>query len=299
MRPRFITDLTSFEAIVKLGETPEGGCLDFKERVEIGSKLRESGSGLPENKKIENQLELCRDVSQFANTDGGCLLIGVSETQSAVGVKVARAICPVPEAEKLRQQIEDTLSLYTVPSTFRRTLVPINIPGKGVVLALNVPASERPVLVWNRRQQWMQCYRRTSHGKVALNPAELEALLMDKARAVRLRLDRLVAESSAIVEIHSGVWEESLPSWTGSDAEQVAVTLLRDYRASISVIGESEFTITISLKNGTTVAINVPYGFVEDVWMGESGAVTLSLTRKLGMSSKGQRLYLERRPAGT
>ncbi|MCY1012400.1 ATP-binding protein [Nannocystis pusilla] len=289
MRPRFITDLASLEATVQMGVTLEDEYLEFKQKVAIGSNL-------PEKTKIENRIELCRDVSQFANTDGGCLLIGVSETRSRSGIAVAQEVVGVQDAENLRQQIEDTLNAFLVPSTFRRTVVPVDVPKRGVVLAVNVPASDRPVIVWNHRDGSMACYRRSSRGKVAQNPSELEGLLMDKARAVRLRLQRLVTDSSTSVTIHSGVWaeEQGLPSMAPMP-EQVSVTLLRDYRASISVIGESEFTITLCLSNGTTLAINIPYGFVEEVWLGESGAATLSLTRKLGINSE-PRLYLERRP---
>lgn len=292
MQPRFIADFASLEAIVQMGVTPEDKCLEFKEQVVIGRKL-------PEKTRIENQIEFCRDVSQFANTDGGCLLIGVSETKSQSGIAVAKEIVGVQDAENLRQQIEDTLNAFLVPSTFRRSVVPVDVPTRGVVLAVNVPASDRPVIVWNHRDGSMGCYRRNSRGKVAQNPSELEALFMDKARAVRLRLRRLIADNSTPVEIHSGVWvEEQNLRPTNPMLEQVPVRLLRDYRASISVIGESEFAITLCLSDGTTLTINVPYGFVEDVWLSESGAAALSLTRKLGINRE-PRLYLERKPGGT
>ena len=275
-------------AIVQLGITPEDVCLEFKERIELSHQH--------EKQRIKQKLEFCRDVSQFANTDGGCLLVGVSEmTDPSGGVTVAGEVVGVANVEVLRQQVEDVIGLYLVPSTFRRSVVPIVVPDRGTVLAINILASERPVVVWNRREGWSQCYRRTAFGKSALNPVEFEDLLMDHARSMRLRLARMLADGPAFVMVHSEVWEESgRNNWTGDD-EQVHVNRLRDYQAAVSVVGESEFTVVLTYKNGKTAAINVPYGFIEEVWFNEAGLVTISLTRKLGLGLDG-RLFLERRP---
>lgn len=289
MRPRYITDPQTFDAAVQLGVTRENACLEFKQQLNLG------GTTLPEDQRIKKRLEFCRDVSQFANTDGGCILIGISEmTDPSTGISTAQDVIGLTEIETLHQQIEEVLALYLVPSTFRREFVTIALPGKGTILAINVPPSERPVVVWNYRERWLQCFRRTDRGKVALNPNEFEALLMDSARSIRMRLDRLLEAPHSAIAIHSGVWAENQQYDRKEWDEQIPVRLLKDYTASAGALGESEFSIVLALPPGKTFTINIPYGFVEEIWMSEARIVTISLTRKLFLSLDG-RLSLERR----
>lgn len=294
VRPRYIHDLSQLRAIVVPGVTQESEYLEFKTEVPIGEQP-------PAAKKIERQLEFCRDVSQFANSRGGCLLIGISERKDpATGLTVAGELVGVASAEALVQQIEEALARHLVPASFRREVVKIVVPDVGTVVAINVPASERPVVVWNREQRWSQCYRRSAVGKVALHPEEFEALLMDNARSMRLRLERLLTDLSRPIALHSEVWEFNRSNrWTRND-EVAHNTILLDYRAHVTAVGESEFTVSIDYVHfgaGRSASINVPYGFIEEVWLDEAGVVTLSLERKLVLGHDG-RLLLERRPRG-
>lgn len=101
----------------------------------------------------------------------GCLLIGVAEQKNnSTGLTVAGEVVGVDAAEALVQQIEDTLGRHLVPASFSPEVVTIVVPDAGTVVAVNVSASGRPVVVWNRDQRSSQCYRRNAVGKVALTP---------------------------------------------------------------------------------------------------------------------------------
>ena len=63
--------------------------------------------------------ETCRDVAQFANTEGGCLVIGVNERKDpTTGIKVAESISSLPDPDQMQQWIEQAIRNYLVPATF-------------------------------------------------------------------------------------------------------------------------------------------------------------------------------------
>ncbi len=71
----FIRSAADLGRLVAFGSTPESRTLDFKEdfgkRQASDKKTRRDG-----------QKETARDIAQFANTIGGCLLVGVGETKT-------------------------------------------------------------------------------------------------------------------------------------------------------------------------------------------------------------------------
>jgi len=80
MVPQYVRSPTDFARVVTIGVTTESLVLEFKAEANFLD---------PEQSK-----ESSRDIAQFANTDGGCLLIGVEETldpttnlKKATGIK--------------------------------------------------------------------------------------------------------------------------------------------------------------------------------------------------------------------
>src|SRR5688572_23547983 len=104
---RPIETLADFKSAVIVGTTPEGLQLDFKR--EIVWKKGQQG-------KPTEPRELCRDIAQFANTEGGILLIGVKE-KTVDGVKVAEGMHPVDDPSGLAAWIENAITKYLVPNT--------------------------------------------------------------------------------------------------------------------------------------------------------------------------------------
>jgi predicted HTH transcriptional regulator len=143
-----------------------------------------------------DQKELCRDVTQFANHFGGCLLVGISETTNPQNLKVAASFVPVQEPDKLRGWIEQAITNYCVPHTFTRHIEIIPHPN-GTVLAINVPPSRVPVVLWDRDAHTMQAIGRNNHGKTHLNPDELERLRMNGSRAAKIAFDEARRKAEA------------------------------------------------------------------------------------------------------
>jgi len=94
-QPLYIETQQEFEGAVRLGETTEGLFLEFK--ADLGRWRKPATQ--PERQ--EAQRECCRDISQFANAWGGCLLYGVEE--EAVGAaKLARRLHTLDVVAKAR-----------------------------------------------------------------------------------------------------------------------------------------------------------------------------------------------------
>jgi Putative DNA-binding domain len=198
----FIRSVLEFQSVVQLGSTPESLVLEFKAKID--------GWNAPAGKvRKEAQKETCRDIAQFANTLGGCLLVGVNERLDPTrGVNVADAVVSIKKPEQLRQWIEQATVNHLMPSTFNHDITPISLP-QGNIIATNVPASRHFVSLWDRTDHTIEYVRRTSHGKEWMNPDEMERHLMDGSRAGKLAL--IAAKEhirSERVEVVGGVWRE-------------------------------------------------------------------------------------------
>lgn len=169
MPPDYIHDVAEFERVIKLNTTTEGMFLDFKSTIDKWKLPK----GAPDTVKQEARKELCRDIAQFANTNGGCLLIGVSERKNADGIKVADHVTRVDEPDEMRAWIEQVIKNYCVPSTFSKEISIIQV-ANGPVVAVNVHPSLHTVYIFDGSNGTIEIVARTNHGKKHLNPDELE-----------------------------------------------------------------------------------------------------------------------------
>ena len=60
--------------------------------------------------------------------------------------------------------------------------------GGGAIVAINVPARDHLVTVWDREQHTAEYLRRTHQGKAWMNPDEMEKHLMNGSRAAYLKM---------------------------------------------------------------------------------------------------------------
>ena len=163
----YITTPEEFASAVTIGTTTETLTLDFKGTID-----HRFPKGTPEQVKQKAQQETCRDIAQFANTSGGCLLIGVEEVRDPVtGLKVAADITSVAEPGEMKEWIEEAVKNYLVPATFRHPIDIVRVPG-GTVVAVNVPPSLHLIALWHaeRKSQFEEKHSieylyRDSHGK--------------------------------------------------------------------------------------------------------------------------------------
>lgn len=182
MVPTFIRSADEFHATVQLGSTSESLVLDFKAMIDRTQSTPQ---------------EICRDIAQFTNTWGGCLLVGVSERIDRTRrLKVADGIKPVVDLDGLRQWIEQAITNYLVPATLRHDLTPIALQ-QGNILAVNVPASRHLVALWDH-QKHSRVSAANEPGKEWMNPNEAERHLMDGSRAAKLAIH--AAKDAATVD---------------------------------------------------------------------------------------------------
>lgn len=270
---------------MQLGITPESLVLEFKEVVNDWNPP--AGDPQRQERRKEAQKETCRDISQFANTLGGCLVIGVTERLDPIsGIKVADSIAPVKDVEKLRQWIEQAIVNYLVPSTFTHDIVAIQ-PSEGSILAVNVPASRHLVSLWDHANHSIEHVHRTSHGKDWMNPDEAERHIMDGSRAAKLAL--ITAKERARsdrVEIAGGLW------WRRTKYDKSAAPWNPNGPIAFGQIGEYWFELKVPYK-GLLLCVTLPYGLVGEAWVGASGAVTLMLRFRIIRQEEDNVITLE------
>lgn len=285
MLPTFIRSAPEFQSAVQLGITPESPVLEFKETVNDWNPP--AGDPQRQERRKEAQRETCRDISQFANTLGGCLVIGVTERLDPIsGIKVADSIAPVKDVEKLRQWVEQAIVNYLVPSTFTHDIVAIQL-SEGSILAVNVPASRHLVSLWDHDNHTIEYVRRTSHGKDWMNPDEAERHLMDGSRAAKLAIIAAKEQArSDRVEIAGGLW------WRRTNLSTSAERWNPNRPITFGQMQESWFELNVPTKR-SPCPVTIPYELVEAAWVGASGAVTLMLKVRIIMQEQDDNVTLE------
>lgn len=254
MPPRYLRTAEEVDAAIQLGTTTEGIHLEFKETI--------NGFGATAADVLrKTRKELCRDITQFANHQGGCLLIGVAESTNASNLKVAAQFAPVREPDKLREWIEQAITDYCVPNTFTRHIDVIPHPS-ATLLSVNIPPSRAPVILWDRQDHTMQAVARNNHGKHYLNPDELERLRMNGSRAAKIAFDAAAAKISS----HS--------------YEHIKVTVIgQHHRIPFTLSNVTDYTFDLGMRLGTNnhiSTVTIPYGLVRECWA-DKGRLTLLL----------------------
>lgn len=258
-----ITTRAEFERTVHLGTTPESKHLEFKAAWQ--------GAG-----KDAQAIELCRDLAQFANTDGGALLIGVTEIAGPGGRKVAGEILPVPDTDGLKNWIEQAIRNYLTPSTFTRRVLPIDTVA-GPILATNIEPSLHLVALWHSDlKAGIEYLYRTDHGKQWMNPDEVERHMMNASRATRLAIEEVKATATqrAPVEIVPAIatiaYNETGP----------ILVVAQALRPALGECGSRSVALTVYSEERNT-GLEIPYGVIRDAWVTGDGRPGLYLSVRL------------------
>jgi hypothetical protein len=275
MIPSYIRTHADLSSIVTVGATTESLFLDFKATLDT----RQDGW----------QLEAGQDVSQFANTLGGCLLLGVGEQKDPnTGLKVASAMRGVQEPDRVRGWVETAIVNTVVPSTISHTIDMIPA-STGVVVAVNVVPSRRLVYVWQRSDGTVRCTYRTNHGKAWMNPDEMERHMMNGSRAARLAFIEACAgaPTGKSVTILGGLWEYRSNNLHHRQA-------VFEGTLSEQAIGDC-FEVTGSLALSSEVrrlSVKVPFDLLRSVWIESDGKIAVLLAVRL-LLVDGRHLTLE------
>jgi Divergent AAA domain. len=284
--PRFVRSRPDLAEVVKVGETAESLCLEFKSAID-GWRVPK---GTPNREELQYkcQKETCRDIAQFANAVGGCLLVGVQETPNAESKLIlASGFAPVDDPQGLVQWIEQAIKKYLVPSTFRYYIDPIEIEG-GRVISVSIPPSRYLVALWDHADHTLQFVYRTSDGKKYMNPDETERHRMDGTRAAKIAFEQAKADASVPgeVEVASGYWlahphlNQPPTKWTPKSP------------AIIGSVRDSCFELHIPRNEGESV-LTIPYGLVRETWVGARGRQILLLAARLVVDENTMEAGLE------
>ncbi len=179
---------------------------------------------------------------------------------------------PLDDADAMRVWVEESVKNFLVPSTTSFDFDAISHDG-GTVVAVNVPASQHLVTVYDREMHTSEFLRRTNHGKAYMNPDEMERHLMNGSRAAYLKVQDVVARSDANgANVTDGFWIQH-----GSERpERTSSTR----PIEIDVADEDVLVLAVH-TNDNTLSVQVPYGLVEEIWRGSDGKVNLLLKRRL------------------
>jgi len=269
--PTYIYTAQEFGTLIQWGETRESKFLEFKKAVKDPAALTDKKASTEAQKKV------CRDIAQFANTDGGCLLYGVSEERFP-GSELATAseVSPAVDVDRSRQWILDAVKNFLVPSTLSLEIAEIRL-SEGIVLAVNIKPSVDLVAVWDREQHTIQYLYRTSHGKAYMNPDEAERHQMNTSRSRRLAFIAAIdGETGGKANVMGGVLLRTFA--TGQLHEE-----RMNIRDSVSWKDARDHTFELRVSDGgpgglPTLAI--PYGMVQEVWFAD-GKLNLVLSARL------------------
>ena len=271
MQPTYLRTAADVAALIVPGRTQETLVLEFKEDLAHST--------------ADWQRELCRDLAQFANTWGGCLLLGVSEhIDPATNLKVADRIDGVPKPDETRERIEQAIQNHLVPSTLAHDVVLIQLPPSPVVVSVNVPPSPNLVYVWDRNRHAIECVHRTSHGKAYMNPHEMELHAMNTTRARMLKLkaavDRAPANGpSPRFRVASGCYRRHK---TPGPLHPWAPGLI-----VLVSISDDAFVLSVPLGDGRLILLTVPFELLRASWTDADTTIALMLDVRVVLESDG------------
>ena len=277
--PQFIHNVADFHRFIQLGVTTESEILEFKKDVS-------AWKGAP-SAKDKSKLEFARDVAQFANANGGCIVFGIEESAPrADGRRVAGAIHTVDDVDAKHQWLSQAIRNHLVPSTASVQFKSLVI-NEGTLLTLNIPPHSTTVLVWDGESKTMECVVRRGSHKVHLNPSEMILHMADTGRAARIKLQQLHEkatnhQANRTVVLSSGVWElvyaeKVVKDGTSLRKVRIPQRIPCNLQIALGNLAENEF----ELRCGGTDCVSVPYGLVREVWQTADGKIGIALSAKI------------------
>jgi hypothetical protein len=238
-----ITELSAADlAALVSHSTEEGRHLDFKRDVPSFSD--------------KEKLELCADVSSFANTGGGYIIFGVDESGG-----VASAVLGLPgvDADAVILRLEQILTAGIDPPVPGIVSRRISIASGGSVIAIHVPRSWRaPHLV--KHGDSFRMYTRMSRGKQPLDAQQIRRTFESTGNVVETirrwhgdRIAKILADDTPIqVEPGAKMVLHIVPLESVGDPFRIPASELIDKPIEFKPLGVSGWDHRINLDGYVT-----------------------------------------------
>lgn len=266
-------------ANVATGVTQESVHLEFKAKVDATVDARA---------RRDVARELARDICQFANGDGGVLLIGVAESRGDGAFQTAAGFCSVEDGDRLKAWFEQTVRYYLSPSDLSFDAIVINSPDDATkLLAVNVPPYEGLAAVWHSGEAPLEYPWRTSLGKRYLNPMEAQERMTNRTRAIEIRARRVLKKgsqgtlASGVLVQHGAAHDPTTGRHAGWSVEPRAPFCVRG-------LGLSEVEIAVHRR-----VLSVPFGLITEVWSQSDGSPGLMLAAPLAIPNDNTEAWID------
>jgi len=150
-------------------EIPEGSYLDYKKALSDGKKDRYQ--------------EFLKDVTAFANANGGDILIGVKEPQD--GLSIDEQIIGIDDGKTIAESLERVSSSSIQPRISGLKIYPIQLSNSKYVLLIHIPPSlSKPHMVDHQRSKTHSFYIRHRESIQPMTTHEIREAVLNSATAV-------------------------------------------------------------------------------------------------------------------
>lgn len=266
---------------------------EFEERIRLSDRDHD-GIGTPESVHLDfkvkqdmtpdKQRELARDVAQFANTEGGTLVVGVHAPRNPkTGIDTAKALVPLRDGEPgaLFKWIAQALSSYLYPAAQQPVPLLLDPWGDGPVLVINVEPSATMVAVWRQSEddRGVEYIFRTEHGRQQFTPEQAAMRLEDwSARTTRLKIERILAEAAKTPQTRRRVVLVPPLSRVITPAGVFKVVPVREAWPEVAEpLYEDAVDIQIRRHGEKAVIVTIPYHYIAHAWKRPDGMLVLDL----------------------
>jgi hypothetical protein len=226
---RSIVTEAQFKSAIQFGHTAEGLHWDYK-------------SDLNYKKPIDTAKDMC----SFANSYGGTLFIGITESMGTNGLKVASGINPQINIEKIKEHL-NTVILNSIRPSVNFSSHVLSVDGKPIVCINIEPSIALCGALFNSDTQAFCFPQRTEYGNRYFQFNEIEMRMNNSSpRAVYLKL----------LEYLNGREQSDITIYPKPLIEQLKRTYLRIIRCN-----SHEFELGFNSR-----LIRLPYSMIKEVW---------------------------------
>lgn len=228
--------------------------------------------------------ELASDFSQFANSDGGYLIFGVSESKGQAQV------AGLDNISTTRRSIENAIKECCEPAPLFES-DEFKYEGKSL-LVFRIFASAKPIWVKSPNKT-LKIVRRIDETKLILGPIQTEEFITDMSRANQIRLKALyIQENDEFlndIELVGGVVASYNDLVAGGGGYGGGGEAPRFFRVDVDrIVLTARNTDDFELKfEGNTSwhndCLNIPYSAIRHVWRTAKGRIGLALELQITM----------------